>query len=156
MNHQTGKRRPTAIFTAVLMSVLAVFAGFAGAREQQMLVRISEIEIFPQYFQEYQRILIEEAEASVRLDPGVLSIFPLVQEDNPTQVRILEIYASHDAYQSHINSPHFQKYKTSTLEMVKSLRLVDMSVMDIETMPLVFRKMTAPPSPAVVAPAHPQ
>lgn len=110
-----------------------------------MLVRISEIEIFDQHLEDYRRILNEEAEASVRLEPGVLCIFPSAQKDNPAQIRILEIYASRDAYDAHIQSPHFQKYKNSTLEMVKALRLVDMEAMDAKGMPLVFKKMSDRP-----------
>lgn len=110
-----------------------------------MLVRISEIEVSSQHLEEYQRILNEEAAESVRLEPGVLCIFPTAQRDNPTQIRILEIYASRDAYDAHIKSPHFQKYKTSTLEMVKSLRLIDMQAMDAKAMPLIFKKMSSQP-----------
>ena len=106
-----------------------------------MLVRISEIEIHANHLEEYKAILKEEAEASVRLEPGVISIFPMYQRESPTEVRILEIYASRDAYESHIKSPHFQKYKTTTLKMVKSLKLVDMEVMDVETMTKIFEKM---------------
>lgn len=40
-------------------------------------------------------------------------------------ITILETYASEDAYKAHIASPHFQKYKTSTLHMVKNLELID-------------------------------
>ena len=32
-------------------------------------------------------------------------------------------YANLHAYQDHINTPPFQKYKTATLHMVKSLKL---------------------------------
>jgi quinol monooxygenase YgiN len=106
-----------------------------------MLVRISEIEIAPEYLDEYKAILKEEAEASVRLEPGVISIFPMSQRANPTEVRILEIYASRAAYEAHIKSPHFEKYKTTTLPMVKSLKLVDMETMDPATMPAIFGKM---------------
>ncbi len=35
-----------------------------------MLVRISEIEIFNQHLEAYRRILNEEAEASMRVEPG--------------------------------------------------------------------------------------
>jgi quinol monooxygenase YgiN len=41
------------------------------------------------------------------------------------------MYASPAAYQSHLQSEHFKKYKTATTSMVKSLRL-------IETEPLVL------------------
>jgi quinol monooxygenase YgiN len=49
---------------------------------------------------------------------------------HPTQFTILEIYASRAAYQQHIETPHFLKYKTATAQMVKALELV-------EAMPLV-------------------
>lgn len=64
----------------------------AHAQQQEMIVRISEIEIHPEHLDEYKAILKEEAEASVRLEEGVIAIFPMFQKDNPTQVRILEMY----------------------------------------------------------------
>jgi quinol monooxygenase YgiN len=106
-----------------------------------MIVRISEIEIEPQYVDAYNGILKEEAEASVRLEPGVISIFPMYQVANPTAVRILEIYRSREAYESHLKTPHFQKYKTTTLNMVRALRLIDMEAMDPETMAKMFSKL---------------
>jgi quinol monooxygenase YgiN len=106
-----------------------------------MIVRISEIQIDPARLDEYNAILKEESEASVRLEPGVISIFPMYQRANPTEVRILEIYASRAAYESHIQSPHFQKYKTATLPMVKSLKLTDMETIDPATMSRLFAKM---------------
>ena len=105
------------------------------------MVRIAEIEIVSGYLEEYKAILKEEAEASVRLEPGVISIFPMYQKEHPTQVRILEIYASREAYESHLQTPHFQKYKTATQKMVKSLKLVDMDGADAETMTKIFKKM---------------
>ncbi|WP_259755667.1 putative quinol monooxygenase [Pseudomonas sp. GCEP-101] len=139
------ERRSAAIFLLVVLVALLPL-GDLYAQEPKMLVRISEIEIFNQHLEEYQRILNEEAEASMRLEPGVLCIFPTAQKDNPTLIRILEVYASHDAYDAHIKSPHFQKYKSSTLAMVKSLRLVDMEAMNAEAMPLIFKKMSERPS----------
>jgi quinol monooxygenase YgiN len=108
---------------------------------QGMIVRISEIQIDPARLDDYNAILKEESEASVRLEPGVISIFPMYQRANPTEVRILEIYASRAAYESHIQTPHFQKYKTATLAMVKSLKLIDMETIDPATMSSLFAKM---------------
>jgi quinol monooxygenase YgiN len=106
-----------------------------------MLVRIAEIEVVAEHLKEYKAILKEEAEASVRLEPGVTAIFPIHRKENPTQITILEIYANREAYESHLATPHFQKYKTTTLKMVKSLKLVDMEALDAVTMPRVFKKM---------------
>ncbi|MCH5600379.1 putative quinol monooxygenase [Niabella ginsengisoli] len=106
-----------------------------------MMIRIAEIEVDSNYLDEYKKILKEEAEASIRLEPGVISIYPMQQKENPAQIRILEIYANKNAYESHLKTPHFQKYKTTTLDMVKALRLIDIEAMDTKTMPSIFRKL---------------
>jgi quinol monooxygenase YgiN len=105
------------------------------------MVRISEIEIVPEYLKEYNTILKEEAAASVKVEPGVIAIFPMYQQQNPNQVRIVEIYANKAAYQSHIKTPHFRHYKTVTIKMVRSLKLVDMETLDKETMLQIFEKL---------------
>jgi 4-carboxymuconolactone decarboxylase len=106
-----------------------------------LMVRISEIEIVLEFLEEYRSILKEESAASVRIEPGVISLFAMYQKENPTQVRIVEIYADKEAYQSHLKTPHFQHYKTATLKMVKSLKLVDMTDMDTQTMLSIFKKL---------------
>jgi quinol monooxygenase YgiN len=110
-------------------------------KSDNMMIRISEIEIDPNYLDEYLAILKEEAEASVRLEPGVISIYPMSQIETPIEIRILEIYANKEAYEAHLQTPHFKHYKTTTLKTVKSLKLVDMNALDEQTMPTIFRKL---------------
>ena len=124
------------IVILILLSYCSVYA-----QKNNMMIRISEIEIDSNYLEEYKTILKEESRASVRLEPGVISIYPMYQKENPTQVRILEIYANREAYELHLKTPHFQTYKTTTLKMVKSLKLMDMEAIDAETMPNIFRKL---------------
>lgn len=107
----------------------------------EMMVRISEIEIHPEFLEEYKAILKEEAAASVAIEPGVIAIFPMYQQEDQTQVRIIEIYADKEAYQSHLKTPHFQHYKTGTLQMVKTLKLVDMTDIDKDAMKEIFKKL---------------
>ena len=107
----------------------------------KMMIRISEIEIEPDYLDEYLSILKEESKASIELEPGVISIYPMFQKENPNEIRILEIYADREAYESHLQTPHFKKYKTTTLKMVKSLELIDMIAIDGQTMPKIFKKI---------------
>jgi quinol monooxygenase YgiN len=110
---------------------------------RKMMIRISEIEIYPEFLTEYKDILKEEAGASVRLESGVVAIFPMYQSGDSTQIRILEMYSDRDAYESHLKTPHFLKYKTTTLKMVKSLKLVDMEGLDYQVVPLIFKKAMA-------------
>lgn len=127
--------------TAVTVLMLLGVVNITYAQHQTMLIRISEIEVDPQYLEEYKAILKYEAEASVRLEEGVIAIFPMFQKENPVQVRILEMYADEAAYQSHLKTEHFLKYKTETLHMVKSLKLMDMDILDSETMASMFKKL---------------
>jgi len=112
-----------------------------SAQEKERMIRISEIEIYPEYLSKYKAILKEEAAASVKLEPGVLAIFPMYQKKDSTQIRILEMYKDNDAYQSHLKTPHFQKYKITTIKMVKALKLIDMDAIDPESMKMLFKKM---------------
>jgi quinol monooxygenase YgiN len=125
------------------LGMLFYMGNMAHAQHQKMMVRISEIEIHPQYLEEYKKILKYEAEASVRLEEGVIAIFPMFQKEYPTQVRILEMYKDYEAYQFHLKTEHFLKYKTTTLHMVKSLKLVDMDALDLDMAEQIFRKLSA-------------
>lgn len=109
--------------------------------QPDMMVRISEIEIVPEYLEEYKAILEKESSESVKIEPGVIAIYPMYQKENPGQIRILEIYANQAAYKSHLQTSHFLHYKTTTLKMVKTLKLVDMNAIDPGTMSLIFRKL---------------
>lgn len=89
------------------------------------IVRFAELEIFPAYLDEYNALLREEIAASVDLESGVLALNAVALKNDPTQIRILEVYASQMDYEAHLQTPHFLKYKTLTSHMVKSLRLID-------------------------------
>jgi quinol monooxygenase YgiN len=106
-----------------------------------MMIRIAEIEIEPAYLDQYLAILKEESEASVRIEPGVISIYPMYEQEDPAKIRILEIYETKEAYEAHLQTPHFIKYKTQTLNMVKSLKLIEMKAVDKNSMPLLFKKL---------------
>ena len=108
---------------------------------ENMIVRIAEIEVYPQYLQEYLAIAREVDRLSVEREPGVICLFPMQSAEDSTQIRILEIYASDDAYQQHLKTEHFQHYKQGTLHMVKSLRLPTMKPLDPETMTKIFTKI---------------
>jgi len=125
-----------------LIVALILFSfGNVFAQKDTMLIRISEIEIDSNYLDKYNAILKEEARASVKLEPGVIAIYPMNQQDHPTEIRILEIYKNRKAYESHLKTAHFLKYKTTTLKMVRSLKLIDMEALDAETMSSIFLKM---------------
>ena len=89
------------------------------------IVRLSKIEVYPEYLDEYMKYATEVGEVSLRTEPGVLTMYAVSEKENPCMVTILEIYANQKAYELHIASEHFQKYKQGTLHMVKRLTLTD-------------------------------
>jgi predicted TIM-barrel fold metal-dependent hydrolase/quinol monooxygenase YgiN len=107
---------------------------------QSLIVRIAEIEVYPQYLQEYLAYANEVDRLSVEREPGVVCLFPMQTAADSCQIRILEIYASDEAYQSHLKTDHFQRYKQGTAYMVKSFSLPAMQPLDPAMMPHIFRK----------------
>ena len=91
------------------------------------LVRLSKIQVSPEYIDEYMKYAIEVGTISLEKEPGVLTMYAVADKENPCNITILETYASQEAYKSHIASAHFQKYKQSTLYMVDSLMLDDVT-----------------------------
>lgn len=89
------------------------------------VVRMAELEIDPDTIETYRALLTEEIEASVALEDGVISLNAVAIKDYPNKIRILEVYADREAYEAHLQTPHFLKYKNETSGMVTSLTLID-------------------------------
>ena len=115
--------------------LLPLLSGVAIADDQGRVVRIAKLQIDPAQVDSYKAALKEEIEVSVRIEPGVLALYAVFEKDNATKITIFEIYADEKAYLAHVETPHFKKYKTNTLEMVKSLEL-------IETVPIILGAKT--------------
>jgi quinol monooxygenase YgiN len=109
------------------MLAACAFLGLAPASAQPegQMVRLAKLTIDPSQLDAYRAALKEEIEASIALEPGVLTLYAVSEKHRPTHFTILEIYASRAAYESHIKTPHFLKYKTGTERMVTSLELVE-------------------------------
>ena len=116
-----------AVFAIVALPLASLAWGDAGADEPPAgaVVRIAELEIDPAQLESYEAAVKEEMEAAVRLEPGVLAIYAVAEKDHPTRLRFFEIYASEEAYRSHIDSPHFKKYVAVTQPMIRSRRLIE-------------------------------
>ena len=113
----------------------------AARHDGTMLVRIAEIEVYPEHLEAYLTAATEIQQKSLAEEPGVLCLFPTQMKEDSTQFRILEIYASQQVYQHHIHTAHFQKYKQGTLHMVKTLKLQDLTPLDRELMSKIFKRL---------------
>lgn len=135
----------TSLLTIALIMVLLTFDKTnATAQQDNRKIRIANIQIDPAYVDEYKAALAEHAKIAVRVEPGVLALQAVYDKAHPTKVTVFEVYASEEAYQLHLKTPHFFKYKNGTLKMVKSLELVEVAPMAIEIKPELIRNNTQP------------
>jgi len=114
---------------SLLLCAFLMMGGLLGVGKTESMekpvVRLAELEINPDQIRAYRAALKEEIEASIRSEPGVLTLYAVSVKEHPTEIRMFETYASSAAYEAHLQTAHFKKYKTETQTMVRSLRLIE-------------------------------
>ena len=88
-------------------------------------VRVADIEVDPEQREAFVSAVKHEMAESVRVEPGVLALYAVAEKDAPSRLRFFEIYASEAAYDAHLASPHFRKYRTTTESMIRSRALLE-------------------------------
>ncbi|HVS92146.1 MAG TPA: putative quinol monooxygenase [Mucilaginibacter sp.] len=99
----------------------------AVAQDHRM-VRLAQIQVDPPQLEQYNAALKEQMTTAIKVEPGVLTYYAVADKAEPSHITILEIYADTAAYQAHIQTPHFKKYKAVVQNMVKKLELVDVNL----------------------------
>ena len=89
------------------------------------LVRVADIEVDPAQREAFISAVREEMDESVRVEPGVLALYAVAEKDDPSRLRFFEIYADGAAYERHLQSPHFRKYRATTEPMIRSRTLTE-------------------------------
>jgi quinol monooxygenase YgiN len=105
---------------AILLSLVSL-----TGRAQSNYVRIAKLVVDSSHLADYISALREGIETAVSTEPGVLSMYAVADQQRPYHITILETYASRAAYEQHVQTPHFKKYKSGTSLWVKSLELID-------------------------------
>ena len=100
----------------------------AMSQEKNQIVRLAKIKVDPSQLERYNKALKEQMTTAVRVESGVLTYYAVADKKDPANITILEIYADSAAYKSHIETPHFKKYKETVKDMVKSLELIDVNL----------------------------
>jgi quinol monooxygenase YgiN len=97
----------------------------ANAQATGKMYRIAKIKVDSTQLDNYKSALQEQMNTAIKLEPGVLSYTAVADKKDASSITIFEVYASLSAYQSHITTPHFKKYKDTVKDMVLSLELID-------------------------------
>ncbi len=111
--------------TILIIASFICFNSSIFAQKPKQMVRMAVLEIDSLQINQYKAALIEEIRASIKKEKGVKTLYAVAEKDKPYLIRILEIYASQEAYQKHLKTPHFLKYKSTTSSMVKHLQLIE-------------------------------
>jgi quinol monooxygenase YgiN len=119
-------------------SLLALgFSGAVSAQEaQKPYVRLAELEIDPGQMERFNAAIREGVTTAVRVEPGVLALYAVTEKDHPNRVRVFEMYKDEAAYQKHLQTPHFRKFRDTTNKMVKSRTLLDGVPIVLEAKPV--------------------
>lgn len=105
------------------------------AQDGATYMRIAKITVDSMKLDDYKAALKAQMQSAIGLEKGVLAYSAVQDKKNPSKITILETYASVDAYQAHIQTEHFKKYKAIVMEMVKELELVDVVPIAIQSKP---------------------
>jgi len=113
------------VSSILLATSLILISTMTVAQTNKQFVRLAIIKVDSLQLKSYNDYLKEEVEASIKIEPGVITLYAVAEKENPEHVTLFETYADSARYKSHIATPHFQKYKKGTLEMVKGLGLIE-------------------------------
>ncbi|HTK21188.1 MAG TPA: putative quinol monooxygenase [Mucilaginibacter sp.] len=119
---------PRLFLTVTIMAATLFSSGQATAQQDHRMIRIAKIQVDPAQLDSYNAALKEQMTTAVKVEPGVLTYYAVADKAQPSHITILEIYADTAAYQSHIQTAHFKKYKATVQNMVKSLELEDVNL----------------------------
>ena len=131
---QLSLTKPPIMVIAFFILTLLLNTEVMGQEKNQML-RLAKIKVDPLRLEKYNAALKEQMTTAIRVEPGVLTYYAVANKSDPTNITILEIYADTAAYNSHIATPHFKKYKEISKDMVKSLELVDVTLVGVAKKP---------------------
>ena len=117
--------RKTALVVAASLSLLFAAQRACAETIPGQFVLVVELEIDPSHLEGFKAAIKENGETAVRVEPGCLGFNAVFEKENPTRVRLLEIYENADAFKTHLEMPHFKKYAETTKDMVKSRKRID-------------------------------
>ena len=67
----------------------------------------------------------DEMLPGIRKEPGVVVMYAVNSKQDPTNVSILEVYSNRIAYEKHLTTSHYLKYKGRSNDMIKTVEFID-------------------------------
>ena len=118
------------ILSSLFLGICTLISFNSNAQLKNKMYRIAKIKVDGNQLEQYKVALKEQMNKAIKLEPGVLSYTVVADKKDLSLITIMEVYANLDAYQSHILTPHFKKYKDTVKDMVLSLELIDTELIE--------------------------
>lgn len=122
------------------MLSLIVMSHEIMAQKNDNYQRLVKIVVDSTQLDVYKIALKEGIETALREEVGVLSYQIYAEKAYPNHLTLFETYASVEAYNLHIQTPHFKKYKATVANMVQSLDIVDVVPITLVTKKIKKKK----------------
>lgn len=122
------KIKQTGLLHRFYLMVIAMTFTLTAAAQDHHMVRLAKITVDPAQLEQYNVALKEQMTTAIKQEPGVLTYYAVADKTVPSHITILEIYADTAAYQAHILTSHFKKYKATVQNMVKTLELENVTL----------------------------
>jgi quinol monooxygenase YgiN len=128
------RNKPHRSITQTILTLMTIlfFSAETSAQGNSAYMRMAKITVDSTQLENYKTALKEQMKSALTLEKGVLAYSAVYDKNNPAHITILETYASVAAYQAHIQTEHFKKYKVTVEHMVQSLELADVEPIAVE------------------------
>lgn len=81
-------------------------------------------ELEPNAFNAFRDLVVENARASLRDEPGCQRFDVLIPKGDPRdRVALYEIYDDEAAFETHLEAPHFQRFDAAVRDLVRERRI---------------------------------
>jgi quinol monooxygenase YgiN len=88
-------------------------------------VRIAQLDVDPQRLAEFKTVLEQSVSTSVRVEPGVYTLYAVALKAHPHRFLVFEMYKDAETYAAHRETPHFRMFFEATQTMVTSRTFLD-------------------------------
>jgi (4S)-4-hydroxy-5-phosphonooxypentane-2,3-dione isomerase len=83
-----------------------------------------EFEIRPELFDTFRPLMVENARASLRDEPGCRQFDVCVPADGAPRILLYEVYDDEAAFEAHLEAAHFKHFTEATRTMIAGRRIV--------------------------------
>jgi len=118
-------RKGAALILAALLLLFSAIGRASADAIPGAFVLLVELEIDSSQLEAFKSAIKENGKTAVRVESACLGFNAVFEKENPTRVRLFEIYTNADAFKAHLETPHFKKYAETTKDMVKSRKRID-------------------------------